>query len=169
MLGKSLLFLSSCQKRCMSRRGPVGVRTSTWGFSRNRKSEGVLWLVSLLGLRVSPVLPGPGSDTRMKMGWKIMTKTEYSGVWFFRMQRVCGEVGTSIAHGRCGLGMERIVPHCVGGPLWFLVLLFVWAGPSYRVAYWRAVFATASRCVWRAVAPLMEPWCAEGKCQWLRT
>ena len=33
---------------------------------------------------VTLVLPGPGSDIRMKMGWKIMTKTEKSGVWFFQ-------------------------------------------------------------------------------------
>ena len=54
MLRNSFLFLSNCQKRCMSRRGLVRVRASTWGFPRNRKSgEGVLWLGSLLGLRVS--------------------------------------------------------------------------------------------------------------------
>ena len=45
--------------------------------------------------------------------------------------------------------MEGIVTRSVGGSLWFLVFLFVciWAGPSYRVAYWRVVLATASRCV----------------------
>ena len=53
MFGKSLLFLSSCQKGCMSRRTPVGVRTSeTFPGIRNSR-EGVLWLRSLLGLRVS--------------------------------------------------------------------------------------------------------------------
>ena len=30
-----------------------------------------------------PVLPGPGSDIRMKMGWKVLQKTRNSGVWFF--------------------------------------------------------------------------------------
>ena len=33
---------------------------------------------------VTPVLPGPGSDIRMKMGWKIKTKTEKSGFCFFQ-------------------------------------------------------------------------------------
>ena len=33
---------------------------------------------------VTPVLPGPGSDIRMKMGWTILGKTRKSGVWFFR-------------------------------------------------------------------------------------
>ena len=79
-----------------------------------------------------------------------MKKTEKSGVWFFQNARsMWGKVGTSVAHGRCGLGMEGIVPHSVGGSLCFLVFLFVcvWAVPSYRVAYWRAVLATASLCV----------------------
>ena len=56
-----------------------------------------------------------------------------------------GVVGTPIAYGCCGLGLEGVLPHCVGGSLWFLVLLFifVWAGAQL----WRAVLATASRCV----------------------
>ena len=33
---------------------------------------------------VTPVLLGPGSDIRMKMGWKVLDKTRKSGVWFFR-------------------------------------------------------------------------------------
>ena len=33
---------------------------------------------------VTPVLPGPGIDIRMKMGWKVLDKTRNSGVWFFR-------------------------------------------------------------------------------------
>ena len=42
---------------------------------------------------VTPVLPGPGSETRMKMGWKIMTKRNILGSGFSRMQRVCGGGG----------------------------------------------------------------------------
>ena len=33
---------------------------------------------------VTPVLPGPGSDIGMKMGWKVQSKTRKSGVWFFQ-------------------------------------------------------------------------------------
>ena len=36
---------------------------------------------------VTPVLPGPGSDIRMKMGWKVLDQTRNSRVWFFRMRR----------------------------------------------------------------------------------
>ena len=100
---------------------------------------------------VTPVLPKPGSDIRMKMEWKVMAKMGKSGVWFFqnagRMWE--REVGSSVAYGRGRLGLEGVVPHGMVGSLWFLVLLlvFVWTGPSCRVAYWRAVLATASRCV----------------------
>ena len=82
---------------------------------------------------VTPVLPGPGSDTRMKMVWMVMTKTENSGVWFFQNAGgSVGEVGTSVAYGRGGWGTERIVPHSMGGSRWFLVFLFVRvrAGPA---------------------------------------
>ena len=142
MLGKSLLFLSSCQKSCMLRRGPVGAtslegRCAVLGFHPRTPC-------------VTPVLPGPGSDTRMKMEWKIIAKTEKSGVWFFQNAGgPVGEVGTSVTYGRCRLGLEGIVPHCVVGPLWFLVCLFVRvrARPRYRATYLRAVLATASWCV----------------------
>ena len=58
-------------------------------------------------------------------------------------------MGASVAYGRCGLGTEGIVPHSVGGSMWFLVYLFVCvrAGPIYRATHWRAVLATARRCV----------------------
>ena len=42
---------------------------------------------------VTPVLPGPGSDTRMKIGWEVMSKTEKSGSGFSRMLRLCGRGG----------------------------------------------------------------------------
>ena len=106
---------------------------------------------------VTPALPGPGSDIRMKMGWNFWTKTEKSAVCFFsRMPGYVEEVGTSVTCGSCRLGVEGIGPYCMGGSLWFLMFLFVfvWAGPSYRATYWRAVLATASRCV---------EWCVEGK------
>ena len=42
-----------------------------------------------------------------------------------------------------------VVPHSVGAPLRFLIHLFVRvrARPRYRATYWRAVLATARRCV----------------------
>ena len=167
MLGKSLLFPSSCQKRCMSRRGPVGVRASTWGFPRIREIGRRCAEVGFPPRTpfVTPVLPGPGSDIRMKMGWKIKTKTEKSGVWFFQNVGVCGRGG----YFRClralliGYGRDRTST--------------AWAVPcgsscscSYSYGRGPAIGSqTGERCwpllagVWRAVAPLMKPWCAEGE------
>ena len=62
------------------------------------------------------------------------------------------------------LGQERVVPHRVVGPLWLLVYLFVCV--RARPRYWAC---TGQRRwpllagVWRAIAPLMNPWCAEGE------
>ena len=58
---------------------------------------------------VTPVLPGPGSDIRMKMVWKVLGKTRKSGVWFFR--DAGGWLGSGF--GRCswvrliGYGRDR--------------------------------------------------------------
>ena len=99
---------------------------------------------------VTPVLPGPGSDIRMKMGWKVMSKTEKSGVWFFQ------NAG--------GMWERRVLPLHTGAADWvrgrdrttqrgrFQVVSRVPVrirpgGPSCRAAHWRAVLATASRCV----------------------
>ena len=51
---------------------------------------------------VTPVLSGPGSHIRMKMGWKVLSNTIKSGVWFFPgCRRLVREWGLADAHG-CG-------------------------------------------------------------------
>ena len=50
----------------------------------------------------------------MKMGWKIMTKTQKSGVWFF--QKVGGmreRWVLPLLTGAVRLGLDGIVPHCM--------------------------------------------------------
>ena len=65
---------------------------------------------------VTPALPGPGSDIRMRMGWKVKSKTEVSGVWFFPECRgSVVVVDFSDPHGRGGLGTEGIVSHGMVG------------------------------------------------------
>ena len=54
----------------ISQEEEIMARCAVSGFSRT--------------LFVTPVLPGPGSDIRMKMGWKVLGKTGKAGVWFFR-------------------------------------------------------------------------------------
>ena len=137
-------------KACSSSAAVRKVHVETWAggckslnlrISQEQEIEG---RCAVVGFRprtpfVTPVLPGPGSDIRMKMEWKIKTETEKSGVCFFQnVGSMWEEVGTSVAYGRCRLGLEGIVPYSMGGSLWFLLLLFVfvWARPSYRVAHW---------------------------------
>ena len=114
---------------------------------------------------VTPVLPGPGSDIRMKMGWKVLHKTRNSGVWSFLD-----------AEGWLGSG---VWPMLIGAVNWVRKGSYhtVWAisGGSLctcSYAYGRGPAVgphTAERCwplpagVWRAIAPLMKPWCAEGE------
>ena len=83
------------------------------------------------------VPPGPGSDVRNMLGWSLVEKTVRSGASWFR-----GALkGKNVFFFHCcsgRLGQERIVPHTVVGPLAFFVflLIFVWARPSCRAAYW---------------------------------
>ena len=114
---------------------------------------------------VTPVLPGPGSDTRTKMEWKIMTKTDNSGVWFFQ--------------NAAGMWERWVLPLLTGAVDW------VWKG-SYRTA-WAVPCGSSCSCsysygrgpaigshsgerrwpllagVWRAVALLVKPCCAVGE------
>ena len=99
---------------------------------------------------VTPVLPGPGSDIRMKMGWTVLEKTRNSGVWFFR--DVEGMLGCGVWPMLIGAvdWVRKGSYHTAwGDSRWFPLHLFVCtrAGPSCRVTYWREVLATASRCV----------------------
>ena len=65
----------------------------------------------------------------------------------------------------CKLGQER--PCSVGGPHHFLPAFFVFllvlvrARPRYRPCTGQRCWPLLAR-LWRAVAPLMKPWCAEG-------
>ena len=112
---------------------------------------------------VTPVLPGPGSDIWMKMEWKVLDKTRKSGVWFFR------DAGVRLGSG--------VWPMLMGAVDWVRKGSYhtAWAvsGGSLctcSYAYGRGPAIgphTGERCwpllagVWRAIAPLMKPWCAE--------
>ena len=110
---------------------------------------------------ISPVSPGPGRVIRNMWDWSLMEKTEGSGVWLFRG----------------ALKGEKFSSLCAAGD-------WVQKG-SYRTAWSVSCDSSCScsyaygqgpamgphtgkRCwpllagVWRAIAPLMKPWCAEG-------
>ena len=104
---------------------------------------GILWLVDLL-LRLLFIPAG----FRLKGGLLLILLL---GLFFFPCRN-------------WRLGKEGVVPHSVGGPLWFLVhlFIFVWAGPAISPLTRRQCWPLLEG-VWRAIAPLMRPWCAEGE------
>ena len=111
----------------------------------------------------SPEPPGPGRIIRNMLGWSRLEETERSGVWVFR-GALQGENLFSLLDA-AGDWERKGSYHTA------------WAVPcsssrscSYAYGLGPAIGPhTGERCwpllarVWRAVAPLMQPWCAEGE------
>ena len=113
---------------------------------------------------VTPVLPGPGSDIRMKMGWKVTSKTEKSGVWFFQ--------SAGSLYGRWVLRLLAGTADWVREGSYHTAWSVPWdSSCTCSCAHGRgpAVGISGERCwpllasVWTATAPLMTPWCAEAE------
>ena len=111
----------------------------------------------------SPEPPGPGRIIRNMFGWSQLEKTVRSGVWLFR-----GALqGENLFSSLCAAGdwVRKGSYHTA------------WSVPcdsscTCSCAYGRGPAVgphTGRRCwpllagVWRAIAPLMKPWCAEGE------
>ena len=114
--------------------------------------------------------PGPGRTIRNMLGWSQLEKTARSEVWLFRG----------------ALQVENLFSSLDAVGNWEKKGSYptAWAVPcdssctcSYAYGRGPAVGPhTGERCwpllasVWRAIAPLMKPWCAEGgRCQLPRT
>ena len=149
----------------MLRRGAGGCQSLNLKISKEQEIEGRCAVVRFPPRIpvVTPALPGPGSDIRMKMVWTILTKTEKSGVWFFQ--------------NTVDLWESWVLPLHMGAVDWARKGSYhtAWSVPcgsscSCSYAYGRGPAIgshTGERCwplhagVWRAIAP-MKPWCAEG-------
>ena len=106
--------------------------------------------------------PGCGSIVRSWLGWTLMGKTDMSGLWLFR----------------CALREEMFFSSLLASCDWvkkgschtaWSVLPLSACSCSYAYGQGPAIGPqTGERCwslltgLWRAVAPLMKPWCAEG-------
>ena len=111
----------------------------------------------------SPEPPGPGRIIRNMLGWSLEEKTFGSGVWLFR----------GALRGENLLSSLDAVGDWVRKGSYHTA----WAVPcdsscicSYAYGQGPAIGPhTGKRCwpllagVWRAIAPLMKPWCAEGE------
>ena len=109
-----------------------------------------------------PESPGPGIVIRNRLGWSKLEKTDESGVWLFRGAFQGGNLFSLLdtTGDWVRKGSYRTA----------------WAVPcnsscscSYAYGHGPAIGPhTGERCwpllagVWRAIAPLMKPWCAEG-------
>ena len=107
--------------------------------------------------------PGPGRIIWNMLGWSLLEKTERSGVWVFRGALQGKNLFSSLA---VAGDWERKGSYHTA-----------WAVPSgsscscsYAYGHGPAIGPhTGERCwplpagVWRAIAPLMQPWCAEGE------
>ena len=121
--------------------------------------------VSVLSPRPSfstPALPGPGSEIRRMMGWTQVGNTGRSGLWWFpgalKRKDICPVLSAAVDW------VRKESYHTA------------WSLPcdssctcSYAYGRGPAIGPhTGRRCwpllagVWRAIAPLMKPWCAEG-------
>ena len=112
---------------------------------------------------LTSVLPGPGSEIRKQLGWIQMEKTDRSGVWFFRGAFQGEDLFSSLAVS--GDWVKKGSYHTA------------WSVPgdsscscSYAFRHGTAIGPhTGKRCwvllswLWRTIAPLMKPWCAEGE------
>ena len=112
----------------------------------------------------SPEPPGPGRTIRNMLGWSLEEKNVMgSGVWLFRSALQGKNLFSSLD--ACGDWVRKLSYHTAWAvPCDFLCTC------SYSYGQGPAVGPfTGRRCwpllegVWRAIAPLMKPWCAEGE------
>ena len=104
-------------------------------------------------------LPGPREPLRSALGWTPLFHTSSSGVF---SGRLCGRATFGCTRVVSRLGCEGHLPHSNGGnsslPLFISVWTGVADGPQTGERTWELLCD-----LWRAVAPLFAPWCAEGE------
>ena len=112
---------------------------------------------------LTSVLPGPGSEIRKQLGWIQLEKTDRSGVSFFRSALQGEDLFSSLVVS--GDWVEKGSYHTA-----WSVLGDSSCSCSYAYGHGTAIGPhTGKRCwallswLWRAIAPLMMPWCAEGE------
>ena len=112
---------------------------------------------------LTSVLPGPGSEIRRQLGWTQLEKTGGSGVWFFRGAFQGEDFCSSLAVS--GDWVKEGSYHTA------------WSVPGDSLCSCSSAYGhgpaigphTGKRCwvllswLWRTIAPLMKPWCAEGE------
>ena len=168
------------EKLASLQQAPGRLHVETWAGRNGNPSLPISRVVEIMSgcadmvTRLLPPLfslvsPGPGREVRNGMGWSLMEKTARSGVWLFR-----GALrGNSafFAFAAFASWVEKgsfltawAVPPLSSCSCSYLCGRGTAVGPQSGERCWPLLYR-----LWRAIAPLMKPWCAEGMCLLLRT
>ena len=119
-------------------------------------------VVSLPPPFFSSVSPGPDREVRNGMGWSLLEKTARSGVWLFRgalqgNSAFFAFFGTARWVKKGSFATAWAVPPLSSCSCSYLYGRGTAVGPQSGERCWPSLDR-----LWRAIAPLMKPWCAEG-------
>ena len=163
---------SAVYESAHTQQAPLKLHVETWeGLSRNHGIFREMDILPGCAVRVAcpscpdyfPEPPGPGRIIRNMLGWSLLEKTEKSGVWIFRGalqgENLFSLLDTVGDWERKGSYRTAWAVTCDSS-----------CTCSYAYGHGPAIGPhTGERCwpllagVWRAIAPLMQPWCAEGE------
>ena len=158
LMGVRSTSLIRSQKACMLRRGLM--QNVLKRVPRSQRVVARCAAVSLpFGFSdLTSVLLGPGCEIRTLLGWTQLEKTGRSGVWFFRGAYQGEDIFSSLAVS--GDWVKKGSYHTD------------WSVPGDSLcSHMRMGMAQLSghtrgsrvSWLWRTIAPLMKPWCAEGE------
>ena len=176
---KPISMSTRCQVGCpaleklASLQAPGRLHVETWAGRDGNPSLPISQVVEIMPVcadmvtRLPPPLfssesPGPGREVRNGMGWSKMEKTARSGVWLFR---------GALSGNSAVFAFAALAKWVKKGSF-----LTAWAvsplsscSCSYLYGRGTAVCPqSGEQCwplldkLWRAIAPLMKPWCADG-------
>ena len=119
-------------------------------------------MVTRLPPLFSSVSPGPGREVRNGMGWSLMEKTARSGVWLFRGALLGNSAVFAFAALAKWVKEGSFLTAWAVKPLSSCSCSYLYGrgtavGPQSGERCWPLVDK-----LWRAIAPLMKPSCAEG-------
>ena len=167
------VWLSDEIRGSLSHQKPESLHVETWagshecplqeGFQVREFSAGCASVsLPLCCSDLTSVLPGPGSEIRKQLGWMQMEKTDRSGVWFFRGALQGEDLFSSLAvsGGWVKKGSYHTAWSVPGDSLCSCSYAYG-HGPAIGPHTGQRCWVLLS-CLWRTIAPLMRPWCAEG-------
>ena len=162
-------WVSCCREACSSTADARRLHVETWAGRNGNPSLPISQVVEIMSgcadmvtRFFSSVSPGPGREVRNGMGWSLLEKTARSGVWLFGRALRGSSAFFAFAAFVNWVEKDRSLRRWAVPPLSSCSCSYLCGrGPAIGPH-------TGRRCwpllegVWRAIAPLMKPWCAEG-------